>query len=52
MKKTDLNNIVRLEKAIASKYGQEAIQHPMANWSKEKEVSYLTQIKERQKKRR
>jgi hypothetical protein len=50
MKKRDLNDIARLEKAIASKYGQETVQHPMANWSKDKELTYLTQIKQRQKK--
>tara|TARA_R110000796_G_scaffold235132_2_gene354096 strand:- start:1797 stop:2213 length:417 start_codon:yes stop_codon:yes gene_type:complete len=50
MKKRNLNDIARLEKAIAKKYGNEAIQHPMANWSKDKELIYLTQIKQRQKK--
>ena len=50
MKKPSLNFIAKLEKAIADKYGSETIQHPMKNWSKDKEISYLEQIKERQKK--
>jgi len=50
MKSKDLNYIVKLEKAIAQKYGQEAIQHPRSGWTPEKEESYLDQIKERYKK--
>ena len=45
MKSKDLNYIVKLEKAIAQKYGQEAIQHPRSGWTKEKELDYLEQIK-------
>ena len=44
--KKDLNYIAKLEKAIAKKYGQEAIQNPRSNWTKEKENNYLKQIKE------
>ena len=51
MKSKDPNYIVKLEKAIAEKYGQEAIQHPRSGWTEEKELSYLDQIKHRQKKR-
>ena len=44
--KKDLDYIVKLEKAIANKYGQEAIQNPRSSWTKEKEKDYLKQIKE------
>ena len=50
MKSKDLNYIAKLEKAIANKFGQEAIQHPRSGWTEEKELSYLEQIKDRQKK--
>ena len=45
MRDEDLDYIVRVEKAIAKKYGEEAIQHPRANWNDEKEEDYLKQIK-------
>jgi len=45
MNKKDLNYIVKVEKAIAKKYGEEAIQNPRANWNDEKEQDYLEQIK-------
>ena len=45
MRDEDLDYIVRVEKAIARKYGEEAIQHPRANWHDEKEEDYLKQIK-------
>ena len=44
--KKDLNYIAKLEKAIAKKYGQEAIQNPRSSWTEEKEKDYLEQIKE------
>ena len=50
MKSKDPNYIVKLEKAIAERYGQETIQHPRSGWTEEKELSYLDQIKHRQKK--
>jgi len=50
MKKRDLDYIARVEKAISKKYGIETIQHPLANWSDEKEEKYLQQIKEIYKK--
>lgn len=50
--KKDLNHIAAVEKAIAKKYGKEAIQNPKANWDDEKEKEYLQQIKEVSKKRR
>ena len=44
--KKDLDYIVKVEKAIAKKYGKEAIQDPRSNWTEEKEKDYLEQIKE------
>ena len=45
-KEKDLNYIAKLEQAIAKKYGEEAVQHPMSEWTEEKEKKYLEQIKE------
>jgi hypothetical protein len=50
MSKKDLNYIAKLEKAIADQYGAESVQHPRSNWTKEKELDYLNQIKQRHKK--
>ena len=47
MKKPDLNDIAKLEQAISKKYGPETVQNPRSGWTKEKEVDYLQQIKER-----
>ena len=49
MKKPDLNDIAKLEQAIANKYGSETVQNPRSNWTKEKELDYLQRIKERYK---
>ncbi len=46
----DPNKIAAVEKAIAKKYGDEAIQNPSANWDDEKEKDYLEQSKELYKK--
>ena len=43
--KRDFNRIARIEKAIAKKYGQEAIQHPRKYWSDIKEEEYNEQLK-------
>ena len=43
--KKDLDYIVKLERAIAQKYGKEAIQNPKGNWDEEKEKEYLQQLK-------
>ena len=51
-KKLDLNDIARFEKAIAKKYGPEAIENPRKYWNDEKEKSYQAQIKEMAKKER
>ena len=45
MKEKDLNRIAKIEKAIAKKYGHEAIQNPKGNWDDQKEKDYLEQIK-------
>ena len=45
MNEKDLNKIAALEKAIAEKYGTEAIQNPRANWDEIKEEDYLEQMR-------
>lgn len=45
MKKKDLNQIAKIEKAIKEKYGEEAIQNPKRTWDKEKEEKYLEELK-------
>ena len=42
----DLNYIVKLERAIKKKYGEEAIQNPASFWDQKKEKIYLQQLKE------
>lgn len=46
MDKKDPNYVVRLEKAIADKYGNEAIQNPQADWSDDKEKQYQKEVKD------
>ena len=46
----DWNYITKLEKAIAKKYGDEAVQNPRKNWDDEKEKEYLEQLKKLYKK--
>tara|TARA_B100000902_G_C26505932_1_gene526197 strand:+ start:102 stop:473 length:372 start_codon:yes stop_codon:yes gene_type:complete len=46
MKKKDLNQIAKIEKAIKEKYGEEAIQNPRRHWDKEKEEKYLKDLKQ------
>ena len=48
-KEKDLNYIVKVEKAIESQWGKEAIQNPAKHWDEEKEKEYLKQLKERAK---
>ena len=43
--KKDQNYIAKLEKAIADKYGDAAVQNPKANWNKDKEEEYLQELK-------
>lgn len=46
MDKTDFDQIARYEKAIAKKYGNEAIQNPRKYWDDKKEKDYLEQVRE------
>ena len=46
MSKKDPNDIAAIERAIAQKYGDEAIKNPRADWDEEKEKEYLQQMKE------
>ena len=46
MNKEDPDYIVKIEKAIAKKYGKEAIDNPKKFWNQEKEKEYLKQLKE------
>ena len=48
----DLNDIAKFEKAIAKKYGPEAIENPRKHWNDEKEKSYQDQIKKLAEKER
>ena len=41
----DPDYAIKIEKAIADKYGIDTIQHPAKNWNPEKEEIYLEQIK-------
>jgi phage FluMu gp28-like protein len=50
MKKKDPNYAIKVEKAIAEKYGTETVQHPKKEWNDEKEKKYLSQLKEMHKK--
>ena len=42
----DPDHLIKVEKAIQEKYGDEAIQNPKANWDPEKEKDFLKQIRE------
>ena len=46
MSKKDPNYAIKVEKAIAEKYGEETVQHPRNDWDDEKEKEYLSQLKE------
>ena len=48
----DPNYVVKVEKAIAEKYGEETVVNPKSLWSTEKEENYLAQLKEADDKRR
>tara|TARA_Y100000034_G_scaffold135287_1_gene206561 strand:+ start:1413 stop:1796 length:384 start_codon:yes stop_codon:yes gene_type:complete len=45
-KNKDPNFVAKIEQAIQKKYGEEAVQHPKANWDETKEKEYLSQLKE------
>ena len=46
MSKKDPNYAIKVEKAIAEKYGEQTVQHPRKDWTDEKEKEYLSQLKE------
>ena len=46
MKNKDPNYAIKVEKAIAEKYGAETVQHPKKDWDDQKEKDYLNQLKE------
>ena len=48
----DQDYIVRVEQAIAQKYGEETIQNPKAGWDENKEKAYLEQMRELYKKQK
>jgi len=50
MSKKDPNYVVKIEKAIAEKYGNEAVQNPKSFWTDEKEKEYVNQLKDLYKK--
>tara|TARA_E500000305_G_C3872186_1_gene165691 strand:+ start:62 stop:463 length:402 start_codon:yes stop_codon:yes gene_type:complete len=49
--KKDLNEIARLEKAIADRWGDEAVKNPKSFWTPEKEIKHEKEIKEFYKKK-
>jgi len=50
MKQKDLDEVVKIEKAIAKKYGTDTIANPKSFWTDEKEKEYLKELKEFYKK--
>ena len=46
MKSKDLNYSIKVEKAIAEKYGEEAVKHPKSEWTDDKEKRYLEDLKQ------
>ena len=52
MSEKDFDHIARVEKAIAEKYGEEAVSNPRANWDEEREKDYLNQMQELYSKQR
>ncbi len=48
----DQDYIVKVEQAIAKKYGDETIQNPKADWDETKEKVYLEQMRELYKKQK
>ena len=43
---TDYDHIAAVEKAIAEKYGSEAVENPRSKWDEKKEKEYLQQMQE------
>ena len=52
MSKKDPNYVVKIEKAITEKYGEETIKNVKNNWNPDKEREYLQQLKEKEQKLR
>jgi len=46
MKNKDPNYVIKVEQAIADKYGKETIQNPKNGWTDEKERVYLGQLRD------
>ena len=46
MKNKDPNYAVKVEQAIAKKYGEETIVNPKSQWNNEKEKEYLSDLKD------
>ena len=46
MKKEDPNYAIKVEQAIAKKYGKETVVNPKSQWDDEKEKKYLDELKE------
>ena len=44
----DTNYLAALEKAVQEKYGHEAISNPKGNWTPDKELAYIEEIKKAQ----
>ena len=45
-KKEDPDYVVKVEKAIAEKYGEDTIINPKSNWNKEKEQKYVEGLRQ------
>ena len=52
MKNKDFDHIAKVEKAIAEKYGEDAIVNPNSDWDDTKEKEYIKQSQELYKKHR
>jgi|TARA_R110002012_G_scaffold289835_2_gene483176 hypothetical protein len=46
MKEKDPNYAIKVEQAIAKKYGEDTVVHPKSQWDDEKEKKYLDELKE------
>mgnify|MGYP003660700087 FL=1 len=46
MKSKDPNYAIKIEQAIAKKYGKETVKNPKQDWDDEKEKTYLSQLKQ------
>jgi hypothetical protein len=48
----DFDDIAALEKAISTKYGNDAVANPRSSWSPDKEKEYIEQVKKMEENRR